>query len=397
MSDAAPLVPLTPEAVLVVYRELLGREPHEQEVAHQLATLPSFEAMLRVALESEEYAARLRPGQGRPRPVRRGALVNVFHPDLRAWSHPPGTRSEDGIAIVGRDGWLFLCGGSNANLGQYVGEVQVEPTWLEEWRAVVRGREEQIRALGVTAALLVVPDKLAVYEPHYPEPLARVGPRPIERLLEDGLPILYPLPDLRAAAAQEAVYLRTDTHLTFRGNAVLYEAVRRALGVTAPLDLAGLPVRPYATSGDLGSKFEPQIVEVVSAPSTLHRARIAEDNRDEIAAVDGHIGIRRTFVNERAPDERVAVLFGDSFGFAADHYQGLSWFLAQVFREVHFVWVPFGWDPDYVRAVGADVVVVQGAERFAAQVPRAAIEVERLAQETLGRKRALGLESAFGG
>jgi alginate O-acetyltransferase complex protein AlgJ len=389
---------LTREQVVSVYRQVLGRTPSEPEVEHQLATMPTLDAMLRVALDSDEYAARLRE-QGLRRPPRSTPVVNAFHPDLAAWTLPPGSRSEDGIAIVGHDGWLFLCGGTNANLGQYVGAAEMAPRWLDEWRAVVRARATELRTLGVASALLVVPDKLAVYEERYPEPLTRVGPRPVERLLADPeLPIIYPLDVLRAAAAAgEDVYLRTDTHLTFRGNELLFAAVREALGVADPLDLSGLPLRSYPIFGDLGSKFEPQLVSIAHEPGTLHRARIVEDNRDEIAAVDGHIGTRRVFRNDQAPDDRVAVVFGDSFGFGADHYQGISWFMAQVFRETHFVWVPFGWDPDYVRGAGAGAVLIQGAERFVARVPRARVETARLAEETLRRKRALGIESAFGG
>ncbi|HKG02017.1 MAG TPA: hypothetical protein VKB03_02460 [Conexibacter sp.] len=386
---------LTREQVLSVYRQVLGRTPDEPEMEHQLATMPTLDAMLRVALDSDEYAARSRKlGQRRPR--RAADVVNVFHPELARWGHPPGTRSDDGIAIVGRDGWLFLCGGTNANLGQYVGAVQMEPTWLDGWRDVVRGREPELRALGASTALLVVPDKLAVYEQHYPEPLERVGPRPIERLLGAGVPVAYPLEELRAAARSDDVYLRTDTHLTLRGNEVLFESVRRALGVAAPLDLTGVPSVSYVTSGDLGAKFDPAIVNVVSNPGTLNRARVTEDNRAQIEAVGGHIGTRRVFVNDDAPDRRVAVVFGDSFGFGAEHYQGLSWFLAQVFRETHFVWVPFGWDPDYARRIGAQAVLIQAAERFVARVPRASVEVAQLARETLRRKKALGIESAFG-
>jgi alginate O-acetyltransferase complex protein AlgJ len=390
--------PLTPEGVISVYRQVLGRHPQEAEIQHQLNTLPSLDAMLRVALDSDEYAARLTPEQRRP-PTRRPSVVNVFHPDLAEWGHPAGRRSDDGDAIVGREGWLFLCGGTNANLGQYVGAVQMEPGWLDEWRDAIARRAAEIRSLGVDAALLIVPDKLAVYEAYYPEPLARVGPRPVERLLASGdLPITYPLAELREAVTRdEAVYLRTDTHLTFRGNELLFEAVRPALGVAAPLNLAGLAERRYVAPGDLGVKFDPAIVEVMASPGTLNGASIQEDNRDAIAAVGGHIGTRRVFVNDAAPDDRVAVIFGDSFGFAADNYQGLSWFLAQVFRETHFVWVPFGWDPDYVRAVEAKAVLIQGAERFVARVPRVSVEVAELEREALGPGQALGIESAFGG
>lgn len=386
---------LTRDQVVSVYRQVLGRTPSEEEIGHQLAAAGTLDGMLRIALDSDEYETRLRE-QGMAS-ARSRAVVNVFHPDLAPWTLPPGTRSQDEIAIVGRDGWLFLCGGTNANLGQYVGAVEMEPGWPQEWKEVIRHREAEARALGVASALLVVPDKLAVYEERYPEELKRVGPRPIERLLDQpGLPIVYPLEELRAAAAAgEEVYLRTDTHLTFRGNQLLYSSVASALGVEDPLDLAGLELHSYPIAGDLGVKFDPQIVSIVSEPGSLHHAEIVEDNRDEIAAVDGHIGTRRVFRNEVAPDPRVAVVFGDSFGFAAAYYQGLAWFLAQAFREVHFVWVPFGWDADYVRRVGAEAVLVQGAERFVARVPHLEVDASRLAEETLRRKQAIGTERVF--
>jgi hypothetical protein len=102
------------------------------------------------------------------------------------------------------------------------------------------------------------------------------------------------------------------------------------------------------------------------------------------------------FRNEAAPDSRVAVVFGDSFGFSAPNYQGVSWFMAQVFREVHFVWVPFGWDPDYVRKVGAEAVLIQGAERFVSRVPQRRCVVAGLAEETLRRKQPSGPEPTSG-
>jgi hypothetical protein len=386
---------LTREMVVSVYTRVLERAPREQEIEDQLAAAGSLDELLRVALESEEYADLL--SRRRMASARAPAAVNVFHPDLAEWGIPPGTRSEDGIAIVGHEGWLFLCGGTNANLGQYVGAVEMEPSWLEEWGEVLQRRAERIRELGVATALLVVPDKLAVYEEHYPEPLDRVGPRPIERLLEvPELPIVYPLEELRAAAAAgEEMYLRTDTHLTFPGNEALFSSVLAGLEIESPPDFSGLAMRSYPIAGDLGVKFDPQIVGIVSEPNSLRDASIVEDNREQIAAVDGHIGTRRVFRNEQAPDARVAVVFGDSFGFSDAYYQGLSWFLAQVFSEVHFVWVPFGWDSDYVRQVGAEAVLVQGAERFVARVPHVEVDASRLAEETLRRKQPLGIERVF--
>ena len=387
---------LTSEEILSVYRQVLGRAPSTEEIGTQLATVPTLDAMLRVALDSEEYAQRLEAHRDNsPRPP---AVVNVFHPDLASFGFPPGTRSSDEIAIVGHEGWLFLCGGTNVNLGQYIGAVAMEPSWLEEWQSLVRNRKRELEALGVPSALLVVPDKLAVYEQHYPEGLTRIGPRPVERLLAvPELPIIYPLDELRAAGeAGEGVYLRTDTHLTFRGNEMLFHSVARR---TRALSIRSISPRcrcgTYPISGDLGAKFDPQIVSIVIEPGSLGQAKIVEDNRREIEAVDGHIGTRRVFRNNHAPDQRLVVVFGDSFGFGAPSYQGLSWFLAQVFRETHFVWIPFGWDPDYVQRVGAEAVLIQGAERFVARVPHLRVEVARLAEETLRRKQPLDVESAF--
>jgi alginate O-acetyltransferase complex protein AlgJ len=386
---------LTREQVVSVYRQVLERTPSDEDVEYHLGASPTLDVFLCVVLDSDEYAAQLR--QRGIKSARAQTFVNAYHPDLAPWGIPPGTHSDDDIAIVGHEGWLFLCGGTNANLGQYVGAVKMEDGWLEEWQRVLDRRAEEARALGVASAFMVVPDKLAVYEEHYPEDLTKHGPRPIERLLaEPGRSIIYPLAALRAAAAVgEEVYMRTDTHLTFRGNEVLFTSLLAALEIESPPDLSSLPQRSYPIAGDLGAKFDPQVVSIVSEPGSLRHARIGEDNRAEIEAVNGHIGTRRVFHNDQAPDQRVAVIFGDSFGFSSAYYQGVSWFLAQVFREVHFVWVPFGWDADYVRAVGAEAVLVQGAERFVARVPHFDVDVSQLAEETLKRKQAVAIDRIF--
>lgn len=385
---------LSRDEVLSVYRQVLQREPSEEEIQDQLAGAPDLEALLRIALESEEYTELLKRRELKAAAAAAATYVNAYHPDLAQWGPQPGTRSADEIAIVGSEGWLFLCGGTNANLDQYVGEVKMEPGWLEKWQGAIAHREKAARELGLATALLIVPDKLAVYEEHYPEELRRAGPRPVERLLDEAeLPIHYPLAELRAAAAAgEEVYMRTDTHLTFRGNQLLAASVMSPLGVESPVYPGDLSLSAYPFSGDLGSKFDPAIVGIVREPDSLGAARIVEDNRAEIAAVDGHIGTRRVFRNDAAPDPRVAVVFGDSFGFGASKYQGVSWFMAQTFREVHFVWIPFGWDTAYIRRAGAEVVLVQGAERFVARAPHTEVDANALAEETLRRRQPAGIE-----
>lgn len=384
---------LSREEVVSVYRQVLGRVPGDAEIdGHLAAGVDSLDRMLRLALDSEEFDQRMRQ-----RARRTGALepthVNTFHPDLAGSGFPPGTRSDDGVAIVGQEGWLFLLGGTNDLLSHYTGAVQPSPDWLGRWQRLLEHRVESARALGIDLAMQMLPDKLAVYEEHFPEPIERVGPRLIDRLLEGTeAPLISSLPALRAAAAEDDVFLRTDTHLSFHGSATVAELVIGAVGAPVPADLTEIPLRTYPVAGDLGVRFDPRIVGPFGSPDTLGRARIVEDNYEQITAAGGHIGIRRVFANERAPDPRVLVVFAGSFSFAAADNPGLCWFFAQVFREVHLLWFPFCWDSEYLRRVGAGAVLEMGAERFVTRVPQLDIDTAALTEEALRSGRPVSVE-----
>ncbi|HEY5943481.1 MAG TPA: hypothetical protein VIT89_11565 [Solirubrobacterales bacterium] len=381
---------LTREEILSVYRQALGRTPADEEIVAQLG-LESLDALLRLILDSEEYDLRLRER------AMRGAMdetfVNIFHPDLATWGIPPGTRSPDGAAVVGHEGWLFLAGGNYSNADQHRGAIELPPDWLERWQRLLDYRVESARSLGIELVMLMLPDKLGIYEQYFPEPLEKVGPRPIERLLAGvDAPILHAFDALAVAAAENDVYLRTDHHVNFHGMEVAASLVLRQLGIDAPDAFADVELRTYPVAGDLGVRFDPRIVSLTSNACSLGGARVVEDNRDQIQAYGGHLGTRRVYVNERAQDPRVVAVFGSSHSFAATHHQGLSWFLAQVFREVHFLWVPFGWDSEYLRRVGAEVAVMQSGERLVQRVPRADVDIGALAEDTLRHERPVDVE-----
>lgn len=124
-------------------------------------------------------------------------------------------------------------------------------------------------------------------------------------------------------------------------------------------------------------------------------ATIVFDNSAYLVSVGAHLGTIRVFRNDRAQDKRTVVVFGDSYSFGEDGYPGLSWFLARAFREVHFVWVPFGWDPDYLDSANADLVVCQMAERFVVRVPRIKVDVRSMAEETINQRVARTGEHIF--
>jgi alginate O-acetyltransferase complex protein AlgJ len=384
---------LLPEHVEAVFLEFLGRPASPEDVRIWMAG-GSLRGFLDGVLASEEYASRLAA-----RDERAGeTFLNCWIPGLERLSRPVGSISPDGVAIVGGHGHLFLYGGSNHNLAMYRGEVAMAGDWLEQWRVLGAERISHAVAAGISLCCLVVPDKLAVYRDLFPQDLDAGAPRPVMRLIEDGsFPILYPCEALRDARAVEDTYMLTDSHLTPHGNRLLAEATITALGGSASLlDDVSRDQQPHLASGDLGQHFTPPIVEVSQHLLASSAATIVSDNWHEVITAGGHIGTRRVFRREDAPDQRTVVVFGDSYGFGDEAYPGLSWYLAQVFREVHFAWVPFGWDLDYLERVGAGLVVCQTAERFIPRVPRSRVDVQTLAEEVAHGKRALGLERIFG-
>lgn len=390
----APGDQLEESYVTLLYRALLGREASPSDISYHLGHSRTTRDFLDIVFSSTEYAMR-NPSARQDAAAPEALVANMWHPDLAEWTHPPGSRSADDVAIVGTDGWVFIRGGSNRYVPQFTGELAMAPDWLDAWRDLMNRRQAEAAALGCQLASLVVPEKVAINIEHYPEPLMPVGPRPIERLLQAGLPIGYPLQALREAQQHRQVCLRTDSHLTIFGNHVLHEQLLRDVGAT-PIRADALPAsRAYVSCGDLGSRFTPRILEVTSTPLSLGIATLTEDNWGEISRTGGHIGTRRVFCSPDAPDPRSVVLFGDSYGFGAESYQGTAWFLAQAFRETHFVWAPFGWDPGYVERVSADVVISQTAERFVARVPLERVDVGALAAEALSKDTFVAVDDIF--
>jgi alginate O-acetyltransferase complex protein AlgJ len=384
---------LSSEHIKAVFREFLGRAPASAEIDVWMRTR-SLRAFLEGVLASDEYAQRsaTRALGGQPD----GPFLNCWIPGhSERFARPLGAVSPDGLAIVGRSGHLFIYGGTNDNVTAQRGEVQLPAAWMGEWQALVRERAAEARRAGRHLICLVVPEKIAVYADCFPQDLTTQSLRPVLRLLRDGeVPLVYPIEALQRARADGDTYLFTDSHLTLLGNLQIALATMTALGVSPTVD-AESGSQEFVYAGDLGRHFNPPVVEIRRMAATPSRATIVFDNSAAISSVGAHVGTMRVFRNDQAADERTVVVFGDSYGFGDDGYRGLSWFLAQAFREVHFLWVPFGWDPDYLASVNADLVICQTAERFVVRVPRATVDVRAMAEETVSRRVALGGERIF--
>ncbi len=379
-----------------MFREFLRREATQGDIDAWMET-GSLRTFIDGVAASAEYAERLDARQRREEARSRGFYLNCWLEDWSQFARPVGEISSDEVAIVGESGHLFIYRGSNENVATFRGQASLPTGWLEGWSSLIGERLDAARGGGWLLVNVVVPEKLAVYSDRYPHDLAPVQPRPVIRLLnEASLPLVYPLDELRQARETGDTYLRTDTHLTPYGNRILAEATLRALDVP----LSAIPgwqesENSYLSAGDLGRHFDPFLLEVMKSLGWESRANITSDNRAEVARAGGHIGTIRSFRREDSPDERIAVIFGDSYGFGDESYAGLSWWLAQVFREVHFVWAPFGWDSAYLQDVKAEVIVCQTAERFMGRVPKLSIDARQLATEASARQQALPQTSIF--
>lgn len=276
----------------------------------------------------------------------------------------------------GRDGWLFLIGGSNGVLDQY--RVSFA-RWrlLRGWRRLIEARSARAQALGIRYLHVIVPEKLSVYDDRTRD-LAydprRSPARALGRRLIRNPAFVDLLAPLRAARDGPApLYYRTDSHWTYDGCLLAYRTLMRACGAVPPAGLDQRQRYEVTSVRDLGEKLPARPVETAMHGKIDYEARrvfaspLVEAYEAAGRAIDLHVGAHVRFRNESPDaDPRTVVLFGDSYAhFAPIMLTGL---VAETFREVHFVWSS-SIDWSYVAAVKPDLLLFEIAERFLVRLP----------------------------
>lgn len=304
---------------------------------------------------------------------------------------------------VGRDGWLILIGGSNRVLEQF-GQPGLARNALWQWRKHLADRCRRSRRLGATYLHVVAPEKLTIYYDAVdglvfdPERAPALRLRRWLRGSAGARALVDLVGPMREARWRTPLYRRTDTHWTFEGCDLAYRTILGGLGVAPRDDIAARRVRqslPFI--GDLSSKLTPSPVETIEGCLFETMARRTHANRliTHFEALgrprDAHIGAHVVFRNDDpAADPRRLVLFGDSF---AEHgamgtVGVLTPFLADTFREVHFLWsTSIDWD--YVASVRPDFIVSEIAERFMIEPPIYGMRIDALAELVMARKAAV--------
>ncbi|ACA18943.1 conserved hypothetical protein [Methylobacterium sp. 4-46] len=302
------------------------------------------------------------------------------------------TRNRDGVH-VGRDGWLFLTGGTNRVLAQY--RATLPNAWLLwRWRRLIERRSARAAALGLRYHHVVIPEKLSIYEDRLDgialdpalSPARRLGAR-LARSRAAGAWIDLVGPMRAARAGERPLFLRTDTHWTERGCQLAYAEIMRGLAAAPRADLAARPYRETEAVLDLGGKLPDRPREVARMVEYLRDARrvgansLVETFEAQGRAMDLHVGARVVFRNDSPlADPRCLVLFGDSCAHFGTFF--LTGLLAESFREVHFLWSA-SVDWGYVARVRPHLLLVEMAERFLYRVPDDRFDVEAYARRKL--------------
>lgn len=282
----------------------------------------------------------------------------------------------------GRDGWLFLVGGSNDVLSFYRAQDALSEPELDAWAGLLAQRSMRLKRSGIDYAHIVAPEKLSVYSEHIEEAsidVSRapssslrnriaVGTREAGQLLVDAVEALT-----IAKTGGHDLYHRTDSHWNATGCTVVYEATCRRFD--APVTLAsGRLGEPVRVQMDLGGQVQPPRTEQVQffhPSSSIHRVHanhlvLYKEWHDLQNEPGLHAGSHVIYRNPRAPDQRRLLIFGDSF--AEYRRNMLTGMLSETFHEVHFVWSSqIDWQ--YVERSKPHVVLTELSERFMRSLP----------------------------
>jgi alginate O-acetyltransferase complex protein AlgJ len=287
-----------------------------------------------------------------------------------------------GEVCEGRDGWLFLIGGSNRPGKLYDRNAPRLPdAKLRKWVKLIETRAARFERMGTRYVHMVIPEKLTVYDDKLRKPIVDWKLSPALRLGEMlqhspyrhvWLDLVHPF---RAARDQIQLYLKTDSHWNAEGGCFFaYRLLCDHIGIKADLELLSRPYLDFHANLDLGRKIDPPIAEsfrfydMTKNATRWYCSSIAE----YLEAINSepllHRGAHVAFKNDAPSAVRKKILiFGDSS--ASQRADLLTGMLAETVTEVEFIWSS-NLDWHYIRKAKPDVVVYEMVERFLTKLPR---------------------------
>ncbi|MEA2856985.1 MAG: hypothetical protein QOH98_1306 [Methylobacteriaceae bacterium] len=277
---------------------------------------------------------------------------------------------------VGRDGWLFLVGGSNSVGSLYDRDNGLTPDRvLQKWADLIERRATRLEQMGIQYVHINVPEKLTLYDDKLADPPIvdwRLSPavrlRDMVRRLPHGHVWLDLIEPFRNAPNKEQLYFRTDTHWSGEGCYLAYRLLCERIGLVPEPDLLSRPHQALDGILDMGNKMDPPVYEPVKFYDFRVKSKRVWQNaittylEDQSFGAQIHVGTHVRYRNTTPTAQNKKILiFGDSF--ASQRGDALTAMLAETASDVEFVWSSnFDWS--YIRQAKPDVVIYELTERF---------------------------------
>jgi alginate O-acetyltransferase complex protein AlgJ len=288
---------------------------------------------------------------------------------------PAGFKSSDGSSILGKEGFVFLTGGSNNVIQQYTPGLTDAEHLATRWRDLTRERISRLGDLGVKYLQMIIPEKISVLPQYFPGAIET--PTKLLAKIESNLKEseaagnqISAFEIFMSSQCTTEVYSRLDSHLTPIGSFKLLEYI---LSTYFDFEINSHRFTSAKRKlGDLSHRmtgyFCPETsFEVPSSEFSefMNSAELV----NEVTPLSGLKGTSQSWKNKNAPIDANIMVFGNSyFSHESKGQSALSWWFARYFREFHFVWtneVEF----EYVAERRPDVVLWQGVERFLPVLP----------------------------
>ena len=284
-------------------------------------------------------------------------------------------------ALIGKEGWLYLCNDTNGSLDQYQGIRTFTEDDLDHYRRVLEKRHAIYAASGIPYVFAVAPSKQTIYPEFLPDSIKKApGGTPYERLLaymqkRSDFEILDLRKDLMAKKKISVIFHRHDTHWNHEGAYYGYCTIMQKIQEYLPdARLQSLSdFRMKAQNWKTPDLYEKTKMRFLDGHFQPHPGayNMDSENNDIFLSPKGkgslkspgdpHLNVSKTrpaFVFQNKDDTLPRMLlFRDSFGTRIMHY------LAESFQRLASVWKP---NPvfELTKIEKPDIVLQIMAERF---------------------------------
>lgn len=275
-----------------------------------------------------------------------------------------GHASDDGAAIFGKEGHIFINDGANHWADQLLGKYPDVHSIAASYANILKNRVTFLQNKGINYRHLIVPEKDVIYSELSPNlseyniSNERVSIKLIQNDLVENL--CYPIDFLLNVKKYGYIFLKRNSHFNFFGGYFMAKIFLNSMGYDLPL-LSEIKFKNYKWPDDLSMKFNANLITTRPVLVTDAVETLISDGQN-----GGHVGKKLFFKNESAIYDKKILIFGDSYSWNPD--AGLARFCSLIFKEVYFNWM-VSIDYDLIAEFKPDVVITESAERFHIKTP----------------------------